>query len=77
MQHHSFVVRICAGAQGRWHGKVIYVGTQSARLFVHLDAMTEFISNHLNSGRFAPPDASELELNDGEFDCDPSETDGT
>jgi hypothetical protein len=44
MPYHSFVVRLYAGSQGRWHGKVTHVGTQETRLFVHLDALANFIN---------------------------------
>ena len=72
MQHHSFVIRICRDGRGRWHGKVIYVGTQQTRLFVHLDAMTEFINKHLNSPVLELvelPDHLEYKLNELESDC--------
>lgn len=69
MQHHSFVIRICRDVKGHWHGKVIYVANQQARLFVHLDAVTEFINKQLSSSFLEPPDHLEPESNERPFDC--------
>lgn len=67
MMHHSFVVRICAMPQGRWHGQVIFVGTQQAKQFMTLDAMTEFIGKCLNVSLLEPPDLLESDSHERPF----------
>ncbi len=67
MMHHSFVVRICALPQGRWHGQVVYVGTEQVKQFLSLDAMTEFIGKCLCLALLEPPDILESDFHERTF----------